>query len=274
MIRSIGIAWWSWKGLASTALDLRAWAPLVLVTVLRIAVLLFTVFFHQPLWVGLGAPMVEFLGGPDASHYPEHLLVVPRIFAALDPWILVIGGALALPGVARTLAAKLSGLPRARFAGGRRTRDVGAVVLLLVLIDAAIGSLFGFLPEALRASSGKIELVLAVLRAGMLVLAASPFVCAVGSIVVRDEAVWPALQRSIRIASTNPVTVVLITALPVLASVPFHVLAGAFGRGKLESMPEAMVLVVATRLLVELVMVHATATAAVRVALWNAAEDA
>lgn len=275
IVWSVGIAWWSWKGFGRTAFDLRVWAPLALVTTARVALLLFIVFFHRPEIVAVGMPIVEWLGGPDATHYPDHLLLLARVFDGMDPVLLLLVGGITGVSTSRVLAARLSGTRPADFPLPSRAGFDGFIVALaLFVIAVAVDRLFDFLPAALNDRGGKLGLALQMVRSGAMVLVLSPLVCAFGAIVVRGETAWAAMKRSTRIASAHPLVVLLITALPVFATMPFQVLAGPIGQARLTAAPEAMVLILAARILVELFIAHITLAAATRIALWNRHVDA
>lgn len=272
--RAVGAAWWSWKAGFVASHKLSTWAPLAATTVVRFAALLLVTFFHRPEIVGLGRPLVEFFGGAEASHYPEHLFRLPIVFAGIDPWILIfVGGPTAL-AVTRSLI-KTSIAPD-RFPLARNRHALLASLLIAALavgLAAGVGAAFQVLPDSLQDRGGKLGLAIAMARSGLLVLVLSPLLCGFAAIVVHAESFLAAIQRSVRIASTQPITVLLVTAWPVALTLPFDVLSGPIGRSRFESEPEAMLVVIASGLLVQIVAAHVTLAAATRIVLWTASEE-
>ena len=268
------MAWWSWKAGPMASRDLSTWAPLAATSVVRFATLLLLTFFHRPEIVGLGLPLVQALGGPEASHYPDHLLQLPQVFAGVDPWILVLLGGPAALGVVRSLIPRLipGALPPAGH-GLRTMIDAMLCAALVVALAACVDLIFDFLPEALRNRGGKMGLALAMAHSGVLVLVLSPLLCSFSALAVHGDRFFAAVRRSTRIASSEPITVLLLAAWPIAVALPFDVLSGRIGRDRFGTEPEAMLVVVAAGLLVEIFTAHATLAAATRLVAWRASED-
>lgn len=272
--RAVGATWWSWKAGFLTGRSLATWAPLAATTVVRFTALLVVTFFHRPEIVGLGLPLVEGLGGADASHYPEHLLRLPIVFAGIDPWILVLVGGPAALAVTRSMVRSLAPPGAASAPSGRRA-VIGSILCaaLAVGLAAGVDASFDILPESMRDRGGKLGLAIAMARSGALVLVLSPLVCVIAALVVHGESFLAATRRSIRIASAKPITALLLTAWPVALSLPFDVLGGPIGRSRFETAPEAMLVVIAAGLLVQIVAAHGTLAGATRIVLWTASEE-
>ena len=66
------------------ALRLGVWSPLLWVTLLRGGLLLGLFFFARPEIVKVGEPIVRFLGGEEAAHYPAHLYLLLRLYQPIE----------------------------------------------------------------------------------------------------------------------------------------------------------------------------------------------
>lgn len=269
-IQSLGVAWWACKGSLRLVRAPSTWTPLTVLTVVRSSALLVLMLFHRPEIVAAGRPLVVALGGPEATHYPAHLLALPAMFARLDLLIVVAAGAVAGTLTVRAFASHYGGR---QVHGPARPVMMHALVVLglLLALQFGIDRLFLLLPEGLQERGGKLGLVLLGARLGVMTLVGTFLIYALAEAALGASA-WRAIRSSYRIASDDPIGSFVLAALWAAVSLPFAALVGPVGDDRVASQPEAFALIVFLRLLAELFALHLLLGATTRVVLWKRAE--
>jgi hypothetical protein len=271
-IRSLAVAWWACKGTLRLGIDLSTWTPLVLLTILRAAALLLLVFFHRPELVGIGLPLVEWLGGAAATHYPAHLEAIPSMFTDLDALVLVVLGGICGGFAVRTFARRHGFEPEARPAAGLRTLNLAIVIAVLLIVEFGVDRLLDLvLPEAFHERGGRVGAALLIMRAGLLTVVGHYLLYAVAEAGL-GAPFWRALRTSFRVAREEPIGSLALAAVWAAISLPFEALLGPVASGRLFDTPEGPAVIVATRLLVELVALHLLIGATTRIAIWKRTE--
>lgn len=271
-IRSLAVAWWACKGTLRLGVDLSTWTPLVLLTILRAAALLLLVFFHRPELVAAGRPIVEWLGGAAATHYPVHLEAIPSMFADLDAAVMVVLGAMCGGMAVRTFARRHGLEPDDRPGFATRSLHLAVVVAALLALELGVDRLLGLvLPESFHGRGGKVGAALLILRAGLLTALGHYLVYAVAEAGL-GAPFWRAMRTSFRVAREEPIGSMALAAVWAAISLPFEAMLGPVASGRLLDVPEGSAVILAMRLLVELVTLHLLIGATTRITIWKRTE--
>lgn len=271
-IRSLAVAWWACKGTLRLGLDLSTWTPLVVLTILRAAGLLLLVFFHRPELVDIGRPIVEWLGGPSATHYPAHLEAVPSMFVGLDAAVLVVLGAMCGGLAVRTFARRHGFEPDARPGFVLRILNLALVVLVLLALESGVDRLLELvLPESFQDRGGRMGAALLIMRAGLLTGLGHYLLYAAAEAGL-GAPFWRALRTSFRVARQEPIGSLALVAVWAAISLPFEALLGPVASGRFFDAPEGQAVIVAARLLVELVALYLLLGATTRIMIWKRTE--
>lgn len=267
---SLGAALWAWGGSLRLALDLRFWSPLLMLTLLRLAVLLLLVFFHRPEVAGAGTPLVGLLGGAEALHYPEHLYRMFGLFRPLDAFVTVLAGSVAAGAVSLRFArAYGSKVAHQRWKGLRS--GLGQLILLFAIALAAELAFVGLvrlIPEEIRHATTKFRLLSLLLEWGGRIAIQTCLAYAVVEIAVRGLAVREAIVSSVARTRELPLLTLVLVAGTSGLMFPFYLMAD-IDLGDRIPLPEAVVILVVVQILADLVFTLLRLGALTRVFVWR-----
>ena len=217
LFRPLGRAGLAWRSLRLAAGRGRIWAPLCILALARLAAILVLFSFHVPWLASFGVPLVHWLGGEAATHYPQHFFALPAMFAQAELLITVLVASIALGASVVGFAAcytrrELS--PAWQLA----LRAAPHLMLLsLLLVASSVGSaavLDRLVPLALPDRlQGPGEWAA---QLGIDVLVQAVLAYAIAAIVLLRRSILGAISLSFRLARRNPLTTLLIVGVPAL----------------------------------------------------------
>lgn len=271
LIRSLGIAGWAWRDTTSVLFDSSIWGPLLLAALVRGAALVLLAFFYHPAVAALGGPLVEALGGPEATRYPAHLYALPDMFRQLDTGIAVLVSSVAI-GVATLRFVRAYGWDPGGNHGTIGVRAVSSLVLLALLavgIQRGTEVLFEMIPEDVRLKSVVIRLGLAGTGLLIFILVRSFLAYATAWVVLRGHPAWTALRDSVRMTSSTFLPTLLLVAVPAGLPFPFAFALHDMDLSQSQLPPEVMGSILAMQLLVEFVLSFLWVGSITRVFVWR-----
>lgn len=254
---------------------LKIWVYLGGTTTLRAAVLLLLFYFHHPAVVSFAAPLVRTLGGNEATHYPELMYALPHMFRSIDRWLMAVVGSVAIGGAVAAFA-KAYGflLPRRTFSGkvlvALNLVLLGAVSLELAML---VERLFDLVPDDYKLSSTMIRLGLSGIELLVAIIVQCALAYTTAWVVLRGDAPWSALRDSAISAARTPLVTFLLVAVPAAMVFPFHFALYEMDLSERDLPPEIMAILLAARLVLELVLTFLREGSLTRVFVWRQLEE-
>ena len=251
--RSIGRAGLAWRSAASVADEFWLWAPLIPLGVIYGCLLILLFFFHWKWVAPLGVPLVEFLGGEEATHYPAHLNLLPSLLT----WPYFVIGAVLLPLVQGDLTRRFS----LRFGSAAESFSVLRFAPRLVLLGLLTVSLrlgLEFVAERVLTQVGRADgSTIWMFRFVAATVTHTLMAYGVAWVVLRGRPVVPAIRGSYRLARRSLATTALVVGVPLLVITAFRYLRVEWSELGAAMRPELIFIVVLGGVVVELLLVFA-----------------
>lgn len=275
LFQQLGAVVWALRGVAVASRDLAVWSPFLLLALLRVLSLMLLLFFHTPALIAVAAPVVVFLGGTGATHYPQHLYLLPSMFSTLDLGLSLVVGALAT-GVTTARFARVFGDRRAR-PRWATTLPVAASLFLITAIgmsvDPAWVRMTAALPQRVVEANPLVPLVLTAGRVGAALVVQILLAYAIAAVVLQRVSVLRAMRTSVGLLLEVPLCTVLLVGLSTLPVLVFALVVTSTDFSRLDIEPEFVATVLAIQILVELFADLIRVGALTRVFVWNPGRD-
>ncbi len=274
LFRSLGVAGWALGSALRRLGRPILWVPFLVLAAVQLVSLEALVSFHRPGISALVLPLVTWVGGIPATHYPAFYVYLPVIFSR---WDLVVGVLLAslTTGAATLLFVRAFGVDLHRTPwreAGRRypalvlVSVVGAVLSLVVFMG--LGSLF----QERALASAAVRWGMRAVTLGAFVITQGLIVYATAWILLEGKGALGSLGASVRTSLALFLPTMVVLAVSVLVAYPFDYLAG---RGDLflsRFRPELMSGVLVAKILVEALVSFVLVGAVTRLFLWRREE--
>ena len=221
-MRSIRAVGWAFGSTLRHAGRLRLWGPFVLVALVEAILLILLVEFHRPLLQPLFLPLIRWVGGEAATHYPVFYQALPAALARLEILLAVILLSWTT-GAATLLFAAALGRDEGNDVWGRALRRFPALVGFALVTAVVVFGVFQvgrLVPSERILHDGTIRWGT---RAGLLglgVLVQSFLVTGTAFIMLRGRSLAGALSGSLAFGLRNLVPLALVLAIPVLVKYP------------------------------------------------------
>ncbi len=271
--RSLGVAGWAFRNAFAQMGKPRLWVPFLAMAAAQLIGLGFFLSFHRPGISALALPLVTWVGGTQATHYPFFYAVLPAIFSRYNIALGIVLGSITT-GAATLLFARAYGREvGAAWAGaGRRY-----VTLFLVAVVAALLSLGGLLVGRLVPAEVFLNNQMArwSIRFGLLalfVILQSLFIYATAWVVLDGRGFLSSLGRSVKLMGSMWVSTLAVMAIPVVMIYPFEYLTERADLFLFKFRPEMMTVVLVVRIVVEVVLSFLLVGAVTRLYLWRREE--
>ncbi len=135
LFRALSVALWSLQASISRLFRFSIWVPFLMVGALQLLLLEILLSFHRPVVMSVALPLVTWVGGQGATHYPFFYLALPSVFARVNIAVAVLASSWSV-GAGTLLFARSYGQETAApYAEARRR--YGALVVVAVL-EAAL----------------------------------------------------------------------------------------------------------------------------------------
>lgn len=271
LFRSLGVAGRAYRSILSFIPRGSYWIPFLVLAAVQFADLGLLVSFHRPGLSGLGVPLVEFLGGERATHYPFLYLFLPGMYSKTILVLAVLVASL-MTAVATLYFAQALGL-RVESGAWRGAFRRALPLIVVAVVPAALiyglGQLTGLVPGDLVLQNAKVRWGL---RGGLLlciVVLQSFLAYTTAWIVLEGHKVLPALRDSIRVAARTFLPTLIVVAIPVALLYPLGYLSQRVDLfvGKLR--PETVALFISARIVGEILFGFLLVGAITRLFLWR-----
>ena len=271
--RSLGVAGWAFRNALAQMGKPALWLPFLAMAAAQLIGLGFLLSFHRPGVSTLALPLVTWVSGDQATHYPFFFAALPTLFSRWNLVLSVLLGSLT-SGAATLLFAKSYGMQvGAAWSGaGRRY-----VVLVLVAVVATLVSFIGFFVGKLVPAEVFLNNQMARwgIRFGLLalfIILQSLFAYAVAWVVLDGRGFLASLGRSVKMMGALWVTTLCVMAVPVVLIYPLEYLTERADLFMFKFRPELMTVVLLLRILAELVLSFLLVGAITRVYIWRREE--
>lgn len=222
VFRSLGVVSWAWRRVAGRLADGRAWIPFLALAAVQLLLLGLLLSFHRSSAAGIALPVVRWIGGEAATHYPTFFSYLPAIFERLDLAVGILLASLA-EGAATLLFARAFGYATPNGVWGTALRRYPALLLYSAALTAIVFATLALqqlVPQDVLLGSRAARWGT---RLGFLlvfIVIQSLLVYGTAYIVLRGSNGLVAMARSLRLASGRFLTTMALVALPVLIQYP------------------------------------------------------
>lgn len=271
LFRSLGVAGRAYKSIFSLIPRGSYWVPFLVIAAVQLAALgLFTSFYRAGL-SGLGVPLVEFMGGERATHYPFLYLILPEMYSKTVLVLAVLVDSV-MTGVATLYFAQALGLQveagawRSAF---RRALPLIVVAAIMAALIYGLGQLTHLVPADQILKNGMVRWGL---RGGLLLCIAvlqSFLAYATAWIVLEGHQIMPALRDSIRVAARTFLPTLIVIAIPMALLYPLGYLSQRVDLFVDKLRPETLALVISARIVAEILFGFLLVGAITRLFLWR-----
>ena len=270
VVTSIGLAGWAFRTVVASAFRAKLWIPFGVLGLVQLASLALLVSFYEPAVSWLTVPLIRWVGGETATHYPYFYAVLPAVFAR---WSLVVGVLLAS---LTTGAATVAFAHRFGAGEGRAWRSAGRRYPALVsvgLLGAAIGYLLylagSSIPNEVLWSSRAIRWGARLGSLAFFVLGQCFIVYATAAIVIEGRGLLAALRQAAGLFLALSLATLVVVGVPVFLNYPLDYLGerSDWFLGKFS--PELMAGLLAVKILWEMVLSFLLVGAVTRLFVWR-----
>jgi len=273
LFRSLAVAGWALRSAARQAAKPALWIPFLLIAALQILGLEAILGFCRPGISTVALPLVRWVGGDAATHFPTFYVALPVIFAR---WDLVLGVVVAslTTGAAAALFARAYGqtAPGAWSTAARRYFPLTGVALVAALLSLVVFVLGNQVLQQVMADRA----LRWTARLGMMavfVVVESFLVYASVGIVLEGWGFLGSIRHSAGVAAALFVPTVVLVGLPVFLVFPLDYLAECSNLFLTKLRPELMTGVLFLKIAAELVLTFLLVGAVTRVYLWRCREE-
>jgi hypothetical protein len=188
----------------------RVREPFFVLGGVQLIVLILLGFFHHQWLAKALTPLVAFLGGEEATHYPEHFWRLPELYRHADALLMVVLGAFAYAAAALGFTAHASRWPTA-------FRSAGTLIPIALLGAGsawAITSAFNLVPMEIVFLSSVVRLGLQMIELALIVTILSVLAVAPLAVVLDGASLTQALAISWQTFRSYPFHILLMIAVP------------------------------------------------------------
>ena len=270
-LQSLGVAAWAFRAVVGALGRARIWLPFLIVAGVQGGVLLLLVHFHRAALLPLGEPLVRWLGGEGALHYPSLYYALPGMFFRANLIISALIASIA-GGVATLLFAHAFGLDQEIPVWKRALRcgpKLIVVTLVMVVIIFGIAGLASLVPAQLSLANPTVRWGT---RAAMMVLfiaVQSFFAYTTAWIVLMGHRLWPAMRDSFRVTGATLLPTLTVVAIPTVLLFPLSYASGRVDFIASHLRPETIGGLVGLQLIGQILLTFLLVGAVTRLFLWR-----
>jgi hypothetical protein len=253
LFRPLGRAGLAWRSLGLAARSASVWLPLCVLALARLTALLVLSAFHAPWLAAFSLPLVRWLGGETATHYPQHFFALPAMMAQVELFITVVIASIALGAAVAAFAACFD-KPLAAPPWLRALAMAPHLLLLSLLIVVVTLACSALLDRLVRMAAP--ERILEPARWGarfaVFVLLQSMLAYSIAAVVLLRRSVLRAAWLSILLARHHPLTTLILVGVPGLLLQLAILFIGRFDPTEIGLTPEWIVAGLILQVLLEL----------------------
>lgn len=256
MFHSLGLAGWAFRGSMGQILRARIWGPFLLVALFQVLGLGLLLAFSKPGVSSLTVPLITWVGGEGATHYPMFFAALPQVF---DRWNLLVGVLVAslTGGAATVYFASAYGRNVSGSAWAVARRHYGSLfVVSLIGATLSIGVylLASLVPTDLILGNGKVRWGVRGASLLLFVLTQSAVVYATAAVVIGDHSWRGALALNLRMLGKLFLTTLFVVGFPVALNYPLSYLTERVDWFLFKFTPELMVGALLARIGLEMIL--------------------
>jgi hypothetical protein len=254
VFQAVGITAGGWGFAARGVLRPPVREPMLVVTGLQLLLLIGIGFFHEPALAPVLEPVVRWIGGEAATHYPQHFWILPELLrtAGLAISLLVSPFAMAVATM--------------RFAGGpgpwTDAFDRTPALLVLGLLGPGVAwtitSAFDRIPEDIALTSFVVRMGLQGAELVLLALLYSGLAYSVAYLMIGNRSLGHAIASSVRLSRNLAMPTFLLVALPLGLLFPLTFFLYEMDLSQAGIAPEAVGLLLALRIVLRIFLVALT----------------
>jgi len=272
LFQSLSLAAWAWKHSFRQAGRGSLWVPFLVLGAVEALLLFGLVEFHRPEFQPLAVPLLRWVGGEGALHYPFALQALPVAFARLQIAIAVVFAS-GIGGVATLAFARAFGA----HGDAAPWRDTGARYLPLVvysLIAVAVvvlvaGLLPGLVPHQVQLENRMVRWGTRFGVLALTVILETVFAYGTAWIVLGGKGPLAAVAAACKTAARIPLASLAVIALPAILAYPLTYLEGRADVIVSRFRPELVIAVLATGIAARVLLGFLLAGSLTRLFLWR-----
>lgn len=271
LLLPIGVAIRAWQSAASLLGRPAVWLPFLLIGAAQALSLMLFGGFHHSAVLPVALPLVELLGGKEATHYPLLYFALPMMFTRANLAINIVVASLA-GGVATVLFARAFGsnpVDRPWTRTARRWLALALVAGLSTGLVLGVTELVRLIPQETLRNVQWARWGARALEFFLFVLLQCLFAYATAWIVLRGHGLWSALRDSFRVALRTFLPTLIVIGLPALLIYPFSYATSRVDVVASRFRPEVIPALIGVQLLFELVATFVVVGAITRLFLWR-----
>jgi hypothetical protein len=249
VFQGVGLAAGGWGSAFRGLLHPPVREPFLLLFGVQLLLLIALGYFHAPVLAPIMEPVVRWLGGEEATHYPEHFWALPEILRNAELVVFIVLGPLAL-GVGTLRFARGSA------AWGEAFARTPALLTLGVLgpgLSWTITSLFDLIPLEFSLQSFVIRMGLQAAELLSIALVYTALAYSIAFVLIAGRPLGPALRDSIRLAARLPIPTFLLVAVPLAILFPPTFFMYEMDMGEAGLPPDAVGLLLTARILLQVI---------------------
>lgn len=246
LYRAVGTVAQAWMFALRGVRRARTREPFVLVGGIQLILLIALGHFHTPALAGFLTPVVRWLGGEGATHYPDHFWALPEVIRGADTILAILFTFIAW-GVA-TLRFSERAAPWS--AGFRRSGALMGIGLLSAGTVWIITSLFDLIPIEITMRSFIIRMGFQGIELLMIVLVQSLLAYAIAFVLLDGRTFGGALAGSVGFFRQRWMTTFLLLALPAAILFPMTFFLFEMNMDEAGLVPEGVGMLLTVRLVI------------------------
>jgi len=270
VFHSLGVAGWAFGAVLKKSLSPRLWSPFLLLGVCQGLLLLGVLNFFRPGIQGVVVPLLQKIGGDQATHYPFFYAVLPVLVARVD---LVVGVLVSswLAGVSVLLFAEGFGHPvEAPWrTAGRRYFSLALFSLIVTALVFGVFMLPKLVPSGAYLSSRVVRWGTRFGVLGLAVLVETLFAYGTAWIVLGGRNVVQALGGAVSSGMKLFIPTFLLVLVPAVIQFPFSYLGGRADLFVTKFRPEVMAGMLGTEIVIETMLSFFLAGTVTYLFLWR-----
>lgn len=269
----LSVAGWALRGPFALFFRPSYWKPFLLIAAVSAAYLLVLVLFYSPVLLPATLPLLGFLGGEAATHYPYLYYLLPSMFEKGSLVINVLVSSIAC-GAATLLFARAFGFKSV--AGDsiwkwawRCAPWLIIAALLETLLQLGAARLIGLVPQKLFLQNGMVRWGTRAAMMGLSILIQGLFLYATAWIVLMGSKAFAAVRDSFRVTLRTFLPTMFVVAIPVVLLFPLNYAAGRADLIVEKFRPEMMGTLLAVHMLLQMILIFLVVGAATRLFVWR-----
>jgi len=271
LFRSISVAGWAWRSVFPLTIRPAIWLPFIVIAAFQCLALLILTNFYNPALLPVALPLVNLLGGGEATHYPFFFFALPTLFSRAGMAIAVFISSIAA-GAATLLFARHFGVEPGTDEPWKTAMKRAPVLILVGLVFSAI--IFGIsmlgtlLPQEVQSNrimrwGSRLGIL------GLFILIQAFAAYSTAWIVLRGHQFWPAIRDSIRVTIRTFLPTLIVFGVPALLIYPFSYLASRGDLFVTKLNPETVAVILGIRIGLEFILAFFLVGAITRLFLWR-----